>query len=80
MVLPVGDERAKARQRALLRLAVEYRERYETILNEERHALGLPPRRPRGARPADWPVIDASAEELDRVDSKRSFPTPSISS
>lgn len=75
----MGDERAKARQRALLRLAIENRERYEVILNEERLALGLPPRRPRGARPAEWPDIDASAGAPDRVDSKRSFQTRSIS-
>lgn len=67
----MGDERAKARQRALLRLALENRERYEVILNEERLDLGLPPRRPRGARPAEWPDTAAHAGEPDHAGSKR---------
>lgn len=69
----MSDERARARQRALLRLAWENPERYEVILNEERALLNLPPRRPRGARPAELPTTDASVTEsrADTAGSKR---------
>jgi hypothetical protein len=68
----VADERARARQRALLRLAWENTERYAVILNEERALLNLPPRRPRGARPAEPSSTgaDAPVSHPDRADSK----------